>query len=143
MTSNRCPVHHRHQLALPRQCPFDLVYPRVPGEVEDPVEPEPLRAVLPAPDLVRRNVEREVLAQAGRLDLDPPFRIVGLVEREHVEPHPVPASLGDPLDRGRQVVPPAGEQPPLLDLDGELLAETIQEPVGGIPAGEVDLPPLP
>ena len=84
-----------------------------------------------------------VLPQAGRLDLDEPLAVVGLVEGQDVEADPVPARLGHPLDLRRQVVPLVVEQPPLLDLDGELLAELAQVPVHGVTPGEVDLLALP
>ena len=67
------------------------------------------------------------------------FAIVGLVEEHHVETEPIAESLGHPPALCRKFVSTVIEQPPLFDLDGELLAKLAEVPVHGVSAGNVDL----
>ena len=54
---------------------------------------------------LRGDVEREELPQPGRLDLHHPLGVVGLVERQHVEPQAVADVLRGPHDPPGEVVP--------------------------------------
>jgi hypothetical protein len=53
---------------------------RLVAHIEQPEQVVLIWDVVGAPDLVRRHVEREELAQPGRLDLQHPLRLIHLVE---------------------------------------------------------------
>lgn len=57
----------------------------LPPEVEDPEQLILLRNILGASNLVASDVEGEELAQAGALDLQHSFHVVGVVKRDDVE----------------------------------------------------------
>jgi hypothetical protein len=79
--SDRRPVPDRFEPTFPRQGPGHDIDARIPSEVEHAVKPKLPRLILRAADLVHRHVEREVLAQPGRLDLDKLLGVIAGVER--------------------------------------------------------------
>lgn len=71
--------------ARSRELPRQHIEPRSGSEVEHAIEVKRVRLRVGAANFVRRNVEREVLAQSSGLHLDQPWRAV-LVERSDVIP---------------------------------------------------------
>ncbi len=111
---------------------------RLPPHVEDPEQVVLVRDVIRAADLVRRHVEREELAKHGRLDFQHSLGVIGIVERQDVEPQPVTDGLGDPLDFQRQVIPSRFLEPVALQVEDKLLSQFSKSAVNSLLLGEVD-----
>jgi hypothetical protein len=72
---------------------------------------EPLAHVFRGTNLVGRYIEREELAQARRLDLDPSFRVLGFIEGQYVVAEAIADRLSDPLDPPGQIIAAGAVQP--------------------------------
>ena len=82
---NHRPVQPRIKLAQFPQRTVPNVKARFTSEVENTKQVVLLGNIFRAAHFVTRDVEREEFPQAGRLDLQHSFGIVGIVKRQDVE----------------------------------------------------------
>ncbi len=111
---------------------------RADRKVEDPVEPELVRALQGQRLLVAADKEAHPLAAIGRLDLDQPLGARRRVERSDVVARAVSVDVRHPAEVGQEVFASSPGEAALLLIEDELLALLAERAVAGVPGNGIE-----